>query len=209
VRVILILPSAIEIRASPSILRWRGGDVPARRGAAPIRGRERKKKNNQFSRPSPATASGRPLPFPWITTTPARPPASESEASQPSHGEGDRSAAGPPGAPPPLPLRRLLAASACGERPDLLLCSSLSFSRTGSDPIELGWLIDSLLRLCDGAGVGVRGRGQRRLPEVLLLRGRCRRRRVSLPPSCLQRFLPSLSLSDILFSSFSVPFLLM
>jgi hypothetical protein len=51
------------------------------------------------------------------------------------------------------------------------------------------WLINySLLRsrLRHGPGVGVRGRGQRRLPEDLLLRGRCRRRRVSLPLPCTE-----------------------
>lgn len=91
-------------------MRWRGGDVPARGG-------DDKDELSSCNAPQPL-----PLPLPWISTTPACGRASsEGEASQPSHGEGDRSAAGPPGAPPPVRLRLLRAASACGEPPDLLL----------------------------------------------------------------------------------------
>ena len=53
---------------------------------------------------------------------------------------------------------------------------------------RLVWLTDLAGVRC--SGVGVRGRGQRRVPEDLLLRRRCRRRRVSLLPTV---FFPLLS----------------
>ena len=89
------------------------------------------------------------------------------------------------------------------DRQRVLLAHLLPSSPSSQPQLEVSSFPDLLLgfrlvRLTDLAlpagvrcsGVGVRGRGQRRVPEDLLLRRRCRRRRVSLLPTVFFPFSP-------------------